>query len=706
MSRILIVEDSRTQAEHLRLLLEAEGFAVGGDLDGRRGLDLFTNSDFDLVLTDVVMPDLDGYELCRRIKADRARGGVPVILLTTLNDPMDILRGIECGADNFLTKPYQADALLSRVRYIFANQARRAASKLKFGVQVAFLDKTFTITSDQGQILDLLIATCEDVVRANRQLRASQAELAEAKAKVEKYARHMEGQARSSEDKYRRLMEHASDAIVLLDVAGRVLEVNRRAEELLGRPAGEVVGSSYEGLVPAAERDAWRAEFAMLLRDGSVRRDNVRFDGAGGRPVCVDYTASVVDLGGERVILAIVHDASERERLEGQLRQSQKMEAVGRLAGGVAHDFNNLLTVINGYGELLLDRLAPGDPARELMREMTRAGERATSLTRQLLTFSRQQAVEHSVLDLNAVVADVTKMLRRLIGEDIELANVPAPALGSVRADPGQLEQILINLAVNARDAMPQGGRLTIETGIVELDDAYARSHPDVRPGPYALLAVSDTGTGMDEQTRSHIFEPFFTTKEAGKGTGLGLAVVHGIVRQAGGHVEVYSEPGRGSTFKVYLPRAEEAPRPARPTGDLPRNTSGTETVLLVEDAEMVRLVARHALQIGGYTVLEASDGEAALRVAEGHAGRIDLLLTDVVMPRMGGRELAERLTRARPGLRVLYLSGYTDEAVVRHGLLEADAAFLQKPFSPASLAAKVRAVLDQRPPASGPAVV
>jgi CheY-like chemotaxis protein len=373
------------------------------------------------------------------------------------------------------------------------------------------------------------------------------------------------------------------------------------------------------------------------------------------------------------------------------------MEAVGRLAGGVAHDFNNLLTVINGYGELVLDSLPTGEPTRLLVQEMVAAGDRAARLTRQLLAFSRKAIIEPKIIDLKEVVTDVDSMLRRIVGEDVQLTVVTDtdPKLGAIMADPGQVEQVIVNLVVNARDAMPKGGQLTIEVRNVELDETYARQHSDARPGAYVLLAVSDTGCGMDDATIARVFEPFFTTKgEAG--TGLGLATVYGIVKQSNGHAAVYSEVARGTTFKVYWPQMQERPIALRKShvslNVLPR---GQEMILLVEDEDAVRVLVRHVLTSCGYLVLDARDGVDAVRVAEQHQSRIDLLVTDVVMPRMGGREVAERVAITHPGIRVLFLSGYTDDAVVRHGILEAEVAFLQKPFSPASLTAKVREVLD-----------
>ncbi len=399
--------------------------------------------------------------------------------------------------------------------------------------------------------------------------------------------------------------------------------------------------------------------------------------------------------GTARQVVGVATDVTQRKRLEEQLRQSQKMEAIGRLAGGIAHDFNNLLTAIIGYAELLMADGGAADSRRGDVAEIKRAAERAAGLTQQLLAFSRKQLLQPKVLDLNALVRETQKLLRRLLGEDIELQTVAATDLDAVEADPGQLGQVIMNLAVNARDAMPRGGQLTIETANVVLDDAAVQQHVTMRPGRYVMLAVSDTGVGMDADTKAHLFEPFFTTKEAGKGTGLGLATVYGIVKQSGGYIWAYSEPGRGATFKIYLPpvaaRAEAVRSPVAPSAA----THGSETVLVVEDEEAVRRLSCRVLESHGYTVLAAGRGDQALHVASRHTGPIQLLVTDVVMPGMSGRELAKRLSSLRPATKVLYLSGYTDDAIVRHGVLEPGVSFLQKPFTPAALARKVREVLD-----------
>jgi len=387
----------------------------------------------------------------------------------------------------------------------------------------------------------------------------------------------------------------------------------------------------------------------------------------------------------------------ELERTQDQLVQAQKMEAIGRLAGGVAHDFNNLLTAIIGYSEFLLASFDHGDPRRKDVEEIKKAADRAAALTRQLLAFSRKQVLQLQVLDLNAIISNMEKMLRRLIGEDIELVTVLDPALGRVKADPGQIEQVLMNLAVNARDAMPQGGKLTIETMNAYLDEDYARRHVDVQPGPHVMLAVSDTGVGMDAGTQAHLFEPFFTTKQVGQGTGLGLSTVYGIVKQSNGHIWVYSEPGHGTTFKIYLPMVEEVVELAEERTPVAAiSQTGVEAVLLVEDNDDVRDLARRVLLQHGYSVLEARDGEEALLICERHEGPVHLLVTDVVMPGgLSGRQLAERLAALYPGMKVLYMSGYTDNAIVHHGVLEPGMAFLQKPFSPDVLVCKVREVLD-----------
>ena len=387
-----------------------------------------------------------------------------------------------------------------------------------------------------------------------------------------------------------------------------------------------------------------------------------------------------------------VESANKRaEDVGEQLRQAQKMEAVGRLAGGVAHDFNNLLTAIMGYSDFLLMKMGDGDPSRQYVEEIKKAGERAASLTRQLLAFSRKQVLQPKVLDLNSIVADINKMLGRLIGEDIVIETSTDLRLGHVKADPGQIEQVIMNLVVNARDAMPGGGRLLIKTANVELDEGGA----SLDAGSYVMLMVSDTGTGMDKQTQSHIFEPFFTTKEQGKGTGLGLSTVYGIVSQSGGAIEVESEPGRGTTFKILLPRVDGPVEVKAMAGSLDAQAPAVETILLVEDEDVVRKLVSEVLCSNGYRVLEAANGRDALQICELHSEPIHLMVTDVVMPHIGGRELAEEMKRIRPATQVLYVSGHTEDAIVHHGVSDREMNFLQKPFTPLALIAKVRQILE-----------
>jgi len=397
-----------------------------------------------------------------------------------------------------------------------------------------------------------------------------------------------------------------------------------------------------------------------------------------------------------------VEDRAKHRLLEEQLRQAQKMEAIGRLAGGVAHDFNNLLTVIGGYTQLMLVRIPPGDDLRKDVEEVAKAGERAASLTSQLLAFSRKQIIAPTVLNLNDAISETKKLLGRLIGEDIELVTVLDLDLGNAKADPSQVEQVIMNLAVNARDAMPEGGKLALSTGNAVLDESYVKENPGSHAGPHVFLSVSDSGIGMDSETLSHLFEPFFTTKEQGKGTGLGLSTVYGIVKQSGGSIRVQSEPGHGTTFKVYLPRVDQPVGPAgKAVASLAAAPKGTETVLLVEDEEAVRRLTHAVLRRNGYEVLTAGDGEEALRTLQQHQGTIHLLLTDVVLPRMGGREIALQVSRLRPEIKVLFTSGYSGRAFAENGTLEPGMAFLPKPFTPEELLRKVREILETPSPAA-----
>jgi two-component system, cell cycle sensor histidine kinase and response regulator CckA len=499
---------------------------------------------------------------------------------------------------------------------------------------------------------------------------------------------------RRSEARYRSLVQSSVYGIYRSSLEGRFLDVNPALITMLG------YGSAEEVLLLDPERDIFShpEEHGRLIdefrRTGRLDGIEVKWKRKDGSAVTVRISGRAVSSADEPadVLEAIAEDVTDRRALEDQFRQAQKMEAVGRLAGGVAHDFNNLLMVISGYAEVILTDLKFDHPLREKAFAIQQASDRATTLTRQLLAFSRKQLLELKVVDVNAIVADMERLLRPLIGENVALTARLAPEAGHTRADAGQLEQVLMNLVVNAKDAMPNGGKLTIQTQNVSVDEGH-RGQTFIRPGNYVMLSVSDTGTGMDKETQSRIFEPFFTTKEKGKGTGLGLSTVYGIVKQSGGYVMVQSEEGRGTTFQIYLPRAEgttekqAAPVPGTTVG-------GTETVLLVEDEESVRQLVRDTLEARGYKVVEAQDGEVGLAAANRYEGKIDLVITDVVMPGLSGRELVERLAKTRPETKVLYLSGYTEDAVISEGTLGSGTAFLQKPFTLQNLSKKVREVL------------
>jgi two-component system, cell cycle sensor histidine kinase and response regulator CckA len=507
--------------------------------------------------------------------------------------------------------------------------------------------------------------------------------------------REAERQRRESEEQYRLLFENNPHPMYVFDAETLAfLAVNEAAAHHYGHSRDELLGVSIRDISPPEEVPAFMEAIRAAPRDTSSSESLGVFAQRrkDGLVMQMDIAASRLPFQGRDAFLCLAVDVTEKQNLQAQLLQSQKMESVGRLAGGVAHDFNNLLGVILGYGSLLLGKVEEG-PDRAKLEQIVKAGERAAGLTRQLLAFSRKQVLQPRVLNLNELVVDMQTMLLRLIGEDIQLVT-RLDGRGNVKADAGQIEQVLMNLVVNARDAMPRGGQITIQTSNAVLDDSYAAERPDVRTGPCVVLAVGDTGVGMTAETKRKIFEPFFTTKGPSEGTGLGLATSDGIVRQSGGHIVVDSELGRGSTFKVYLPKFEEEAHVVGATS-LPLRL-GTETILLAEDEPALRQLTREILEEHGYTVIEAGSGDGALKCARAHSGAIDLLLTDVVMPRMSGRELADHLVRLRPGLKVMFMSGYTDDAVVRHGVLVSSAAFVQKPYGPESLLAKIREVLEQ----------
>ncbi|OFW47415.1 MAG: hypothetical protein A3J29_22490 [Acidobacteria bacterium RIFCSPLOWO2_12_FULL_67_14b] len=638
--RVLHVEDNPRDAELVRSQLKAADIPhelIWVDRQESFASALATHP-FDLILCDYNLPGFNGLAALRL--ARERQPDVPVIIITGVLTDEEAAKCLEAGATDYVLK--------DRV------------SRLGFAVMRSIQDAE------------------------QRRLRG----LAEAAL-------------RESEERTRSLLEFAPDAFLIVDDAGRIQMANAAAERVFDYTRKELIGQPVEMLMPARYRQGHIQHRDMFGRSPQTREMGVGLELIGlrrdGREFPISVSLGSVEVGGKRLNISAVRDVSERHRLEEQLRQAQRMEVVGRLAGGVAHDFNNLLTVIIGVAELVLEQVKDGDPLRADLEEIHRAGERGALLTKQLLAFSRKQLLQPEVLNLNTVVAKMEGLLRRLIHEDIDLVVEGAQGLGSVKADPGQIEQVIANLAVNARDAMPQGGQLTIETLDVELDEDYPRQHGvAVRPGSYVMLAITDTGTGMDEATRARIFEPYFTTKASGKGTGLGLSTVFGIVKQSEGLIWVYSEVGRGTSFKIYLPRVAEVAGSTflhAATGP----TRGTETILVVEDEKGLRNLVARILQSAGYTVRTAADGKEALHELERVEGPVSLMITDVVMPGLSGPSLAEEAGRIRSGIKVLYMSGYTDDTVMRHRILDERLPFIGKPFTAVALGRKVREVLDSK---------
>jgi PAS domain S-box-containing protein len=758
---VLLVEDSPGDA---RLILELLREAATYDFELERvdrlegAIDRLRRTGIDAVLLDLGLPDSQGIDTFARTQ--HGSRGEPIIVISGVDDERLALEAVRRGAQDYLVKGRIDAQLLAKVIcYAIERKRAEAALTLSEAHYRTILENVvdgIVVSDAEGRIIDvnsraseMTMYSKEEMVDQNvldicvpedrgavterfrklqrgtnvpfegRLLRRSgeviiveghSVRLPDGKilttARDITERRRADEQIRESERRFRELAESVREVFFIMDPTGRSLYVNPAYETVFGQSrdhAYRTPNAWMERIHPddlpaaaVAERETASAgtskpiTFRLLHPDGSTRW--IR-----GSAVPVrDDKGTIIRIVG------IAEDVSDLKQAEEQLRHSQKMEAVGRLAGGVAHDFNNLLTAILSYAELLLTELEMDSPLRNDVDEILQAGVRAAGLTRQLLAFSRQQVLHPTVLSPNSVVDGVERMLRRLIGEDVVLDTRLASDLGNVRADAGQLEQVLMNLAINARDAMPDGGTLTIETANVLLTNDYADAHQPVEPGSYVMLAVSDTGTGMDRATVERIFEPFFTTKEAGKGTGLGLSTVYGIVQQFGGSIWVYSELGRGTTFKIYLPRSDEpaeAPMASTGTSGIP---VGTETILLAEDDEQLRKLVSGFLGRIGYQVLAAETGGEALRLAADHGGPIQLLLTDVVMPGLNGREVSNRLGAVRPDLRTLFMSGYTDAAIVHHGILEPGIEYLQKPFTPSVLARRVREVLDRSRPQTG----
>ena len=630
--KVLHLEDAPLDAELLDLSLRRTG--IDWDILRVDTRDDFVaaldRGGFDVIVSDFRLPAYDGLQALQ--EASTRRPEVPFVFFTGNLGEARAIQALKSGATDYVLKDGAVERLAPAIQRAVREAAERRAR-----------------------------AQAEDALK-------------------------------QSEEGFRQLFNCNPHPTWVFDVETlRFVEVNDAAIEHYGYSREEFRGMRITDLHPSQEVPLVE-EAVATPKDGIRRFGTWVHRTKDGRLINVDVAAHDLEFRGRRGRLVVAHDITQQQELQVQLQQSQKMDAIGRLAGGVAHDFNNLLGVIIGYGERLLRRLP--SPDRREINEVLKAAEHAASLTRQLLAFSRRQVLKPRVLDLNAVVGEMDGMLRRIIGEDIDLVTVLQDGLGQVKADPGQIQQVVMNLAVNARDAMPKGGRLTIETGNAELDESYTSAHLAVRPGRHVMLAVTDSGMGMDAATQARIFEPFFTTKEAGKGTGLGLSTVFGIVKQSEGNVWVYSEPQRGTTFKIYLPRVDEVVE-EQPAQEAETAAGGSETILLVEDSDSLRELGREILEEHGYKVIEASSGAAALEALARHTGSLDLILTDLVMSGMSGRELADQVTRLRPGTKVIFMSGYTDDALGHHGVLETGTAFVEKPFTIDGLLRKVRDVLD-----------
>ncbi|MCC6526023.1 MAG: response regulator [Polyangiaceae bacterium] len=689
MTRILIADDDGQSRYMLRSLLEGNGYEVVPTSNGAEALAAAQRAEPSLIISDLLMPGMDGFELCRRWKQDGRLKHVPFLIYTaTYTDPKDERLAISLGADRFLVKPQKVELLLQVVREVLS-EADHGRVSLR--------------PEPAGGEADLLLQHNEVLMRK------LQKKVVELEAALEERKR-AEAALQQNASLLRMAGHMARLGGFSVDVADMRVRWSDEVAAILDMPLDHAptLEESF-GFCAPASRERMTAVFAACVRDGTPYDEELELVTGRGRRVWVRTIGQALrDASGAITrVQGALQDITEQRRatdehqaLQKQLVAAQRLEAIGRLAGGVAHDFNNLLSVVLTCAALSLDALPQRDPLRAHLDAIEKAGQRAAALTRQLLAFGRRQVLEPEVLDLNQVIDGLHAMLPRLLREDVDIELRLAPDLGHVKADPGQIEQVVMNLVVNARDAMPGGGKLTIETANVALDADDPARHMSVR-GPFARLSLSDTGCGMDAATLEQVFEPFFTTKGEGKGTGLGLSIVYGVVRQSGGHVVVHSEPGQGTTVEVYLPQVDAVASEVR-RRPAPALSTGDETVLVVEDDEHVRRITETILRRAGYQVLEAASPAEALLLSEKVDGTIDLLVTDVVMPQMSGRELCRQLSSRFPGLKTLYMSGYSDNAVVQNGVLEPGAQFIGKPFAIAELTSKVRQVLDLGKGATG----
>ena len=749
MSKILIIDDEEDSRIMLSEILESEGHEVIEARDGREGLEEIRRSRPDMVFLDMRMPEMDGLQVLEVLRSEKNEElrTTPVIVLTGLDSSHQVIDSLEEGANDYITKPFNVEELLARLgvqlrvqkleREIRESERRYRTMFERSADPMVLLDESGKILQANQAAALLLDSSPEKLTSIPVQELVTTSGSAEFEAalvgafegsKIPIFESHLvplkgnplpvdidlhtiEIQNRRNlllhirDIRWRKatqvwsnmVFEFIGDAIFITDGRGIILLASRSAADMTRYSQNEIVGLDIAKLHPEETIRQWKEQYFSNLREGHSMVYEGELRKKDGNKIPVEWVLALFLVDGEEFLIGVARDLTERKLLEEQLRQTQKMKAIGQLAGGIAHEFNNLLQVILGYSELLRNRPSVEEPIRGEVAEIQKAGERAASLTQRLLAFSRRQVLMPTMLDFNAVVTRMDAMLRRLIGDQIQMITELPQGLERVKADPGQIEEVILNLVVNARDAMPEGGKLTIGTENVKLGDDYCRDHPEIQPGSYVMLTVKDTGTGMDDRTLSRLFEPFFTTKQPGEGPGLGLAAVHGVLAQSGGSISVSSQLGKGSTFNVYLPAVEEAPTvEVQPEVLLSELPTGEETVLVVEDEDMIRDMVQRALTICGYSVLEATSGEDALQVNEQHDGRVHLVISDVMMPQMNGRELAERLEPLQPGVKVLYISGYTNDEVVRQGVLDESMAFLQKPFGLENLARTVREILDE----------
>ncbi len=693
MKNILIVDDNPQDLSLLQALLNRHGYMATVAANGAEALEKARSERPDMIITDILMPIMDGFTLFREWKRDDRLKDVPFVFFTaTYTDPTDEKFALGLGAERFIVKPQDQRVLLGIIEDVFSEQkAGRLAKPCEPQRDEEVSLREYNV---------VLIRKLEDkMVQVEGAKRRLELEVAE-RTRIEEVLRASQ-----------KMIEEIINAIPV-----RVFWKDRNlmylgCNSIFARDAGftdpkDVIGKDDYQMGWREQAELNRADDRKVIESGCSKLliEEPRTTSGGNTITLLTSKIPLLNSDGEiGGVIGTYYDITdfkrteaEKEKLQAQLQQAMKMEAVGRLAGGVAHDFNNLLTVIVGYSELLQQKIGKESPMHGDVEEIRRAGERASSLTQQLLAFSRKQIIEPKVVRLDLLVADMQAMLIRLIGEDIALQAATGKSLGSVKVDPGQFQQILMNLVVNARDAMPDGGKIGIETANVDLDEGYCAVHPYILPGRFVMLSVNDTGHGMSDEVKAHIFEPFYTTKERGSGTGLGLATTYGVVKQSGGSIEVYSEVGIGTTFKIYLPRVEEEASPSEKDDRPQYMRGGSETVLVVEDEDIVRNLCVQILERLGYKVLKARNGAEAIALAHSYADRIDLLLTDVVMPGMNGAEMARQLVMHHPERKVLFTSGYTDDAIVRHGILKEGVSFIGKPYTPSALAKKVRGVLDR----------